>query len=258
MIQYILTLPENEFGEQIKTLSVPDLEQVLGLLDKGSNSRKANHAKITLCLKQRKHLLTGIFECTPENMERLQYMTKLVRERAEMLYKKGDQLYTQMLQLWQNGENEQFEDFYVELTLQASYNDEDYSVLRLPDDNSGSNYIRMSEHLTSCHHNVDNNIMTRSRIDYNSDKPRESFSDLRKQCELPAGDDYLWWDQFGCKFPELHQIPISQEFHNLIAHTHYALQDIIRINDIWSKAVVGWQCVDIGMGLAEQYRGNKK
>ena len=177
--ELILTLPEDKFRKEIETLTIPELEQLIELFGEKTRWRwydKETYHKISHCLAQRKYLLNRQFECSPENLERLRNIANLVEKHADILRKKGNELYKQILQQWQDGKNKPFSDFYVELSLSVSFNDEDTSVLHLDDDRSGSDYIKMSEFMDRFHNDFERNLMMHDkRIDYDSEKSDRSF-----------------------------------------------------------------------------------
>ena len=224
--------PAEDFFEQIEKLTLPDLER---LLEELCQNKEDNREKICRCLDRRKSLLHGIFECTPDNMARLHTMANLIKNRVTMLRDKGDQLYKQMYVLWQEGKNERFTDFYVEISLQVSFNDEN-SILHLADDHSGSDYLKIAEILDDFNDSTFENLISgRNCLDYSEDDCRPTFKpdmDIDADCGEP-------W--FFDKFSMLRDLSIGWEFHNLLFHSNYALQDIIRINDMWAEAKIVWQ-----------------
>ena len=233
MIQDILNLPEDEFCEEIEKLSLPDLEQLITMLNCYKND---NRSKLKSCFFQRKHLLNDMFEYSPENIERLRRMAVLIKDRTAILHEKGNQLYNQMIQLWSKGSNEPFTDFAIKLSLHVSYNSED-SVLLLEDDGSGSNYVQMADILDLFHDASTHNLIYKDRIDYNPERKYQSF-----QFEDEVGWRFSARYDFS-KFPELQDTPVYWEFHQLLDHTYYSFQDIIRMNDIWGEVAVIWQQV---------------
>ncbi|MDR2971199.1 MAG: leucine-rich repeat domain-containing protein [Bacteroidales bacterium] len=222
------------FTHPIEKMTLPELEQSLETLVSDKN---ADRDKIDYYLSQRKEKLENMFECTPENVERLHFMANLIKERTTMLYEKGNQLYEQMYKLWKDGQNKPFVDFYIELSLQISFNDET-SILHLDDDKTGSNYVRMAEILDDFYFDTYNrsNLILHNRIDFDAEKQK-----IFKFVDHDSKTDNWGESDFFDLFPELQKLPIVHEFHNLLFHTHYALQDIIRINDVWSEAKVVWQ-----------------
>ena len=226
-------IPEESFYEEIEKMTLPNLEHFIEEL---SAEMEENHEKIDVCLRQRQYLLTNMFKCTPENVERLFRVANLIKERVEMLHHKGNQLYEQMCKLWKDGENEPFTDFYVELSLQISFNDEETSILHLDDDKSGSNYVRMAELLDNFYFDTYNqgNLIAMNTIETGANEFFEFFD-----CDGKVDDWGESW--FFDQFPELRGMPIVYELHDLLYHSNYALQDIIRVNDIWSEAKVVWQ-----------------
>ena len=225
---------DDSFYKAIENLTLPDLEYFIeGLRD----DMEINHEKINACLIQRKSMLEDIFECTPDNVERLHYIANLIKDNTKMLRDKGNQLYVQMQKLWQDGENEPFTDFRIEISLRISFNDEEISILHLDDDKSGSDYVRMAELLDDFYFQTHNhgNLITRDSIE------KETMIEYFKPLELDGKEDDWGESWFFDKFPELQEMPITMEFHDLLFHSNYALQDIIRVNDVWSEVKVVWQ-----------------
>jgi len=217
-------------------MDLPDLEIFTEALGKDP---KKNSGKINACLRQRKYLLNNMFECTPENVERLFCMANLVKDRVAMLHEKGNQLYSQMCQLWSEGKNPPFNDFYIKISLRICFNNKWNSVLDLEDDKSGSNYVKMAEVLDDFYGDEYDygNLMTNDCIEYDEGNNKEIFEFADSDGKVDEWDEPWFFD----KFPELQGLPIVLEFHDLLFHKNYALQDIIRINDVWSEASVIWQ-----------------
>ena len=244
-----LYFPDNTFYKKLQKMPLAELEQFIKSLCKYSESSSIytddNHEQILACLRVRHSKLNKLFECTPENVERLHRVANLVKDRSAMLRKKGSQMYSQMWQIWKTNQNEGFTDFYVELQMFICYNDED-SIFDLPDDNSGSDYRLMSEILSGFYfeQNSEGFLIKDISIDY-YEKDEKAFLDYYNFVFKINNYDDDWGEPwFFEKFPELKKLPITREFHDLLFHSLYSLQDIIRINDIWSEAKVVWQCID--------------
>lgn len=114
--------PDDSFYEAIEKLTLPDLENFIKGL---SDEMEVNREKIKACLSHRKYLLRDMFECTPKNVERLHNIANLIKDNAKMLRDKGNQLFAQIQKLWQDGENNPFTDFYIKISLQIVFNDEE-------------------------------------------------------------------------------------------------------------------------------------
>jgi hypothetical protein len=232
----IQNLSQKEFYDHVETLTIPELEQLaheFGTYD----LTKENWRRLKFVLEQRKYLLSQMFECTSENLKLMQNAANLIKKHTEILNEKGDELYAQMSKIFQDRKHEPFSDFEVDLSLTVSFNDE-HSVLHLPDDHSGSDYIKMADFLSSLHYNgryISDNLMTFS----NYCPERKEYIDRKTE----FGNDILW-EYYGRTHPKLLEVQITDEFHNLFDHTLYALQDIIRINDVWSEAKVRWQLIE--------------
>jgi len=216
-------------------MSLPDLEIFTEALGK---EPKMNTEKIDACLSHRKYLLNNMFECTPENVERLYCMANLVKDRVAMLHEKGNQLYSQTCQLLSEEKNPHFNDFYIEISICICFNDW-HSILDLDDDNSGSDYVKMAEVLSGFYYDKydHGNLIVDNSMYYDGGFNKDLFA------FADDGVKFDEWDEpwFSDKFPELKGLPIVWEFHNLLFHGNYALQDIIRINDVWCEASVVWQ-----------------
>ncbi|MCL1887431.1 MAG: hypothetical protein FWF96_00990 [Kiritimatiellaeota bacterium] len=234
---------QKEAALELSAYSLRDTEELLSYLKRDTN---LNRVKMDACLRHRKHLLRDRFENTPENIQGLLRVARLIREKAAMLHEKGNQLHRQMLDLWRGGGNEPFTDFNVELSLRVSFNGAD-SVLRLEDDNTGSDYVKMAEILDEFYGDgefpgnlmVSNAWASSHAWHYDEEGHRFHFMDFEGR-----EDDWGEACFFG-KIPEneWRKIPVVYEFHTLLDDTHYAPQDIIRINDLWAEATVVWQHV---------------
>ena len=230
--------PDESFYTAIENMTLPDLEIFIAAL---CEDIAVNREKIDASLSHRKYLLDNMFECTLENVERLFCMANLVKNRLTMLHEKGNQLYRQMRQVWNEGKNPPFNDFYVKISLKPSFNDEETSILHLDDDGSGSDYVKMAEILDDFYYETydHGNLILDEQIDYDEDKNEERFKFL--DCDDNGIIDDWGEPWFFDKFPGLRELPIAWEFHNLLFHSNYAIQDIIRMNDVWSEATVCWQ-----------------
>ena len=220
------------FFDAIEKMTLPDLEQFIEGL---SDDMEVNRDKMNACFKQRKSLLTEMFECTPTNLERLHCIANLINDHAKMLYDKGNQFFEQTRKLWHSDENEPFTDFYIEISLRIQFNDEQTSILHLDDDKSGSDYVRMAELLNDYYHNDyhhHGSLLIGDTLEIGANEKFEFFGHTKDRKEN-------WGkSRFFEKFPELRELPITWEFHKLLFHTNYALQDIIRVNDVWSEVKV--------------------
>ena len=219
------------FYGQTEKLALPEVER---LLLEMSGDMRANHKRMDVCLSRRKHLLREMFVCTPDNAEGLRRMAILVKDRMAMLHDKGNQLCAQMYREWQGGGNKPFTDFCVGISLTVCFNDAETSVLDLGDDGSGSDYVKMAEVLSDFYHDAPLVMLSRE-IHYDEGNAWEPF----RFADVDGKVDE--WREDLDQFPELRDIPSVLEFHNLVCHSHYALQDIIRVNDVWSEAKVAWQ-----------------
>ena len=249
-----MKFPDNAYYEKLRAMTLPELEQFIKTLCVKSKSEynfihifPDNYEETMACLHVRWSKMKEIFDCTPENIERLHRMAILVKNRTEMLRKKGNQLLRQMYQTWQANENEDFTDFYVELQMTVSYNCED-SILYLPDDNSGSDYHFMSEVLNAFYYEEINSgfLIFDDDIDYDEEKDEQKDFDWLKSLRYGDDEEENTWGEsrFFEKFPELKKLPFTWEFHRLMFHSYYSMQDIMRINDIWSDAKVVWQHIE--------------
>lgn len=227
-----LKYPNDSFYKEIERMSIPTLEALTEAL---ANDLEVNYEKIEMCLSQRKYLLTNIFTCTENEMEHLYCVATLIKDQTAMLFDKGNRLYEQMYKLWQEGKNEDFTDFYIKLSLSICYNNAN-SVLHFEDDLSGSDYGKMAKVLDNFYYEkLFGNLIIGDSMDYDAKISQAKF-ETEKETDDNWGEPW-----FFEKFPRLKMLPITWEFHNLLFHTNYALQDIIRINDVWSEANVVWQ-----------------
>ena len=228
--------PDESFYTAIENMTLPDLEIFIAAL---CEDISVNREKIDSSLMQRKYLLNNMFKCTPENVERLFCMANLVKDRLAMLHEKGNQLHRQMCQVWNEGKNPPFNDFYVKISLTPCFNDEETSILHLDDDGSGSDYVKMAEILEdfyyeTCDHG---NLILHDSLHYDEDNNENTFEPINSDGKADDWGESWFFNQF----PELRELPIVWEFHNLLFHSNYAMQDIIRMNDVWSEATVCWQ-----------------
>jgi hypothetical protein len=242
-------LVNGEFYKQIRTLTIPELEELIIEFYQVLNKYHYYYLLkkdilIRECLSMRKSKLDALFECTPKNIERLCRVDKMIKDRSAVLYKKGNKLYEQMHRIFQKGESKPFSDFNIELSLTVSYNDE-HSILRLPDDHSGSNYEKMAEILDdfSVQNSFQKNLICFScSVSYDCDKKDFALVEKFPLSDIIDSESALWWEGYGRAFPELDKVPIGYQLHHLFSHAcGYSLQDIMRINDVWGEVNVVWQ-----------------
>jgi len=201
-----------------------------------------NEERLETCLIYRNSLLNKQFRLTKQEFERFRFVANLLIEKTEMLFRNSRKIYRQLYEQMKNGEGGDFSDFCVEASISVPYNGTD-SVWDI-EDYAGSDYYKFAEILDDFYSDKRSLCCMTNRLDYREDiEPDDKYFAQRFGCyydeNLEIETD--WHDWLGNLFPMLKKIPVCYALHELFDHTHYSLQDIIRINDVWSEVKVVWQ-----------------
>ncbi len=228
-----------EFYEKIERLSLPELEiKINKLYIKFQKSHDYKNERLDACLSQRKYLINQNFKFTPEVVNHIERVNRILTEnRAKVLTRCG-QLYRQMLQLKSQGD-EFLDDFDIEGTVAINFHGEE-SVLTLDqDENNGqSDYIAMADVLDFTQ-TVFESVTSFSFSSY-SDATDFMASD-KKLNLIDFGLEYNWNDEL-LSAPELSSIPyFCYASHVLFVDLNYSLSDIIRFNDFCNEVKVSYQ-----------------
>lgn len=226
----------SEFSKRIDKCSISELENLAIQISEYKSDRYYKGLLSDLVLRRRRWLLNREFEGNEINTKHFMRVLSLFKKRENLLRKKADELYAELWKKWENGKNENFSDFYIEISLSPHYNWE-RSILNLKNDETTYNYGKIAEILDDV--NSTESIFS-NRIDFDRQKFHENpFTDSERksiQCLLFFEEPRLEEQLYAFR-----DVPVTWGFHCLVDHTHYAVQDIIRINDIWGEVRVGYQ-----------------
>lgn len=193
---------------------------------------------IRLLLEERKCLLNKSFEYTPENIENLLRVNRILSEGSEKAQSQARKRYEEIM-----SRNDGFtQDFEIEGTVRVSYNGVHSLINPTPEEEKeeGAPYPhtphimeiidsamsgKFSEDLYACHYN-------------------DGYSP-EKEDEIDLDNMYLdddgWRYALGTNCPEFQGVRCSWAFKTLTNDSLYALQDIVRINDFWNEVTVIYQ-----------------
>ncbi|MDL2304923.1 hypothetical protein LJC72_06245 [Bacteroides sp. OttesenSCG-928-D19] len=180
-------------------------------------------------LEKRKSLLNSSFEFTSSNVENLIRVNNILSENSRKVSAQAKKLYLQLYSL----QDEFTEDFEIEGTVRVSHNGNDslidFNPLHDEDEKSDRPHImEIIDHVMEKTH--PNSLFS---CHYSKDNDEFSFPMF-----LADGE---YWDYKFQTRPEFERVRFSWAFHNLVEHSLYALQDIVRINDFWNEVTVTYQ-----------------
>jgi len=199
---------------------------------------------IRVLLEERKRLLDESFEYTPQNIENLLRVNRILSEGSEKVKAQARKLSEEII-----SRNDGFtQDFEIDGTVRVSYNgahslidstpeekEEDEApfpriphIMEIIDSAMSGKY---SEDLYSCHYNDGHNPEKEDALE----KAYDGFFDTMYL------DDDGWRYALRINRPEFQGIRCSWAFKDLTLHSLYALQDIVRINDFWNEVTVIYQ-----------------
>lgn len=164
-------------------------------------------------LSKRRWILNGLFQNTPENIEKLQKVNSHLRWLSQKLFERVNAMADKVTLLC---DDPTFDDDYeIKGTLKFSYNEEE-SVLALQDD---------------AYYSSDFQLMI-STIDsfYYSGKECHELLRIRPGRELM--DAEMSWNETPILYPE---IKVCFAVHDLVCHKLYSLPDLVRLNDFWAE-----------------------
>ena len=227
----------NEYYDEIEKMSLPELENRIKILHKEfQRSRAYKDDKLDACLSVRKHLINSNFVFTPEAINGIERINRILMESTAKVLKRTNLLCKQMTDLKASGDDF-LDSFYIEGTVSVRFNSEESLLLPILDENNGqSDYVTMSEVLETSAGFYEN-LRT-----FSFDEGGELFSTEDEQ--IFVGDRML---ENNYNIEELSEPALSgieyfcYASHVLFVHTNYSFSDIIRINDVWNEVTVRYQ-----------------
>ncbi|WP_163222138.1 hypothetical protein [Bacteroides sp. 214] len=214
-------LPEKQSPEKIELLLKHHYH---------SWDRAGHRDLIYFYLEQRKYLLDKVFEFTPKNIENFLRVNRILSEGSQKVMTKSVEMAREL----QNREDN-FTNYYeISGTVRVLYDGSDSLIDFDPEHDE--------DELSDCPHIME--IISSAM----SSRYREDlfFCYPSKNGDLygtPLYADDPWNRNFDSR-PEFAGIRFSWAFHNLVDHTLYALQDVVRINDFWNEVTVIHQNLD--------------
>ncbi|MDL2323144.1 hypothetical protein LJC52_04065 [Bacteroidales bacterium OttesenSCG-928-A17] len=192
--------------------------------------RRLNVELIRLLLEERRFLLNKSFEFTPKNIENLLRVNRILSEGSQKVMTKSVEMAREL----QNREDN-FTDYYeISGTVRVLYDGNDSLIDFDPEHDE--------DELSDCPHIMEiisSAMSSRYREDLFFCYPSKNGDPYG----TPLYADDPWNRNFNSR-PEFAGIRFSWAFHNLVDHTLYALQDVVRINDFWNEVTVIHQNLD--------------
>ena len=227
----------NEYYDEIEKMSLPELENRIKILHKEfQRSRAYKDGKLDACLSVRKHLINCNFVFTPEAINGIERINRILMESTVKVLNRTNLLCKQMTELKARGDDF-LDSFSVEGTVSVRFNSEESALILEQDENNGqSDYVAMAEVLEDANHSYEN------LIGFRFDEGCELFSKAGE--EIFVGDEMQKsnWNIEELSDPVLSGIEyFCYASHCLFVHSTYSYSDIIRINDIWNEVKVTHQ-----------------
>lgn len=181
-------------------------------------------------------ILNKMFQATPAEIERFKTVNALLYSLTKKMYQRTADFYRTLLKY---GKDETFDDdYYVEGSLQYSYNGED-SILYLEEDSyygSDFNYmIELIDTLTEQERSKFHEIKSVSIVYRPEHTP--DWTDEQLDC-VDTLDDGQSWAESWLRHPLLDSICICYAVHDICTHKAYSIPDFLRLNDFWVEAKI--------------------
>lgn len=227
-----------EYHAEIEKLSLPELEiRIKELYKEFERGDSHKDDRLDACLSRRKHLIDKNFKFTPEVVKHIERVNRILTESTARVLRRTGLLYRQMLQIKAQGDDF-LDDFEIEGTVSAHFNNEESLLTLDEDENSGqSDYVAMAEILD--HTQPDLKFRMPFSFSYTEDADWQASDD-----ELGIEDRMLSlnWNIELLSAPELSHIEyFCYGLHILFVDSNYSISDCIRINDVWNEVKVTHQ-----------------
>ena len=237
-----------EYYEEIEKMTLPELENRIKTLHKEfQRSRAYKDDKLDACLSVRKHLINSNFVFTPEAINGIERINRILMESTVKVLKRTNLLCKQMTEL-KAREDDFLDSFYIEGTVSVKFNSEKSLLLPVHDENNGqSDYVAMAEVLEDANHSYKN------LHEFSFDEGGELFSTEGE--DVFVGDERM---ENNYNIEELSEPALSgieyfcYASHVLFVHSNYSFSDSIRINDIWNEVTVRHQNFGEKLNTARQ------
>jgi hypothetical protein len=179
-------------------------------------------------LEKRKKMLNRSFEFTPENIEKLARVNKILTENSQKVLAQALKLYKQL----QTQRCDFTQDFEIEGTVSFQYNDEK-SLIGFDSNKDEVCGEVMYPHIVEIIDDVSTPWIEKL-----------FYCHFSKNHEVEGNKDDIFWEHSLNNVPSIEGVRFCNAFHHLADYTLYALQDIIRFNDFWNEVQVTYQNFD--------------
>ena len=196
------------------------IKKLMGEQEKGSLNLRHIGAvqieKIQDLIGIRSLILNRMFQATSQEIKRFEAVNELLNNLTKKMYHRMANLYRTLID---SPKDEAFDDDYVVRgTLKYVYGEEEYSILKLPED-SFYGGIPEIEECSICYLPQHTSDMT----------------DEQLHC-VDVWDDGVTWAEGHLRSPELEHIVVCHAVHDICTHKPYSIPDLLRLNDFWVEA----------------------
>jgi hypothetical protein len=219
-----------QFNREIENLTLTELETRIKELHSKFQRNKKDY-RLSFCLVQRKYLMNEKFKFTPEAVNHIERVNRILTENEQKVWRRSILLYRQMMQNMLEGDDF-LDGFMIEGTVGVAFNNSDSLLTLTNDENEGqSDYETMSEILD------DEKSPDYLELFLFSEADMDSIN--KSDEELVGPRMKVNWNIELLEAPELSHIEkFCYSSHALFCDSNYSLSDIIRINNFENNVVV--------------------
>lgn len=215
------------------------IKKLMGEQEKGSLNLRHIGAvqieKIQDLIGIRSLILNRMFQATSQEIKRFEAVNELLNNLTKKMYHRMANLYRTLID---SSKDEAFDDDYVVRgTLKYVYGEEEYSILKLPEDSFyGSDFAYMIELIYLLNEDFCGGIpeIEECSICY-LPQHTSDMTDEQLHC-VDVWDDGVTWAEGHLRSPELEHIVVCHAVHDICTHKPYSIPDLLRLNDFWVEA----------------------
>lgn len=180
-------------------------------------------------------ILNRMFQATLQEIKRFEAVNGLLNSLTKKMYHRMANLYRTLID---SPKDETFDDDYVVRgALKYVYDEEEHSILKLPEDSFyGSDFAYMIELIYLLNEDYCGGIseIEECSISY-SPQYTSDMTDAQLHC-ADLWDDGVTWAEGHLLRPELEHIVVCHAVHDICTHKSYSIPDLLRLNDFWVEA----------------------
>ena len=216
-----------------------EIKKLMGEQEKGSLNLRHIGAvqieKIQDLIGIRNLILNRMFQATSQEIKRFEAVNELLNNLTKKMYHRMANLYRTLID---SPKDEAFDDDYVVRgTLKYVYGEEEYSILKLPEDSFyGSDFAYMIELIYLLNEDFCGGIpeIEECSICY-LPQHTSDMTDEQLHC-VDVWDDGVTWAEGHLRRPELENVVVCHAVHDICTHKPYSIPDLLRLNDFWVEA----------------------